>query len=436
MFKAIVGKLSKVNFVCTTADLWSAQNRSFLGITVHWIETANLKRMSAAIACKRFTGGHTYDKIAGAIYDTHLQFGIDGKVLRTCTDNGSNMVKAFKEYQVEAVAPTAVATVSSSTNRNQLVEAANDLSDEDIDSEQDVCVNVKDILMLVRQTNDSKDGVMDEDDTVPVLPPHMRCCSRTLNLVATTDANSALCADKAYKKLHNQAMAKASALWNLTSRSTKAADTAFDILGFRLSVPTVTRWNSHYNAISKIIQGQDDNGKINKACQALNLPVFQQTEITFLKEYVAIMKPVAFALDLLQGENNCYFGYVLPTIKSLTNNIQKTTVSYAAALKKAVLDGINMRFQQYFTDDYFILAAISHPKFKLSWVDEPAKKISYTQLLEDASSAMANVTITVDGNDRTNAEQGRRASDEGDQSSTPVAVAEVVSSLASVSSIR
>lgn len=101
MISSLKSKLDGIDVVCTTADLWSSQNRSFLGITLHWLEPKSLERLSAATACKRFTGGHTYDKIAAAIHGhgVHTQFNIDHKVSRTCTDNGSNMVKAFKEFE-------------------------------------------------------------------------------------------------------------------------------------------------------------------------------------------------------------------------------------------------------------------------------------------------------------------------------------------------
>ena len=81
-----------------------------------------------------------------------------------------------------------------------------------------------------------------------LLPQHMRCSTHTLNLVATTDAEGAL-SDATYKRLYRQAMAKATAILNACSRSTKAADTAFDIVGHRFIVPCVTRWNSYDHAV-------------------------------------------------------------------------------------------------------------------------------------------------------------------------------------------
>lgn len=51
----IVHKLKLTSFVCTTADIWSSSRRSYLGVTVHWLN-AELQRESYAIACTRFRG--------------------------------------------------------------------------------------------------------------------------------------------------------------------------------------------------------------------------------------------------------------------------------------------------------------------------------------------------------------------------------------------
>ena len=51
MITKVKSALKMVERVCTIADVWSANRRSYLGITVHWIDPSTLKRHKAAIAC-------------------------------------------------------------------------------------------------------------------------------------------------------------------------------------------------------------------------------------------------------------------------------------------------------------------------------------------------------------------------------------------------
>lgn len=68
---------------------------------MHWIQENSYESNSAAFACRRFRGAHTFDKAAEMIGDIHTEFDVkDGKIVKTVTDNGSNMVKAFKIYGI------------------------------------------------------------------------------------------------------------------------------------------------------------------------------------------------------------------------------------------------------------------------------------------------------------------------------------------------
>ena len=77
-----------------------------------------------------------------------------------------------------------------------------------------------------------------------------------------------------------------------------------------------------------------------------------------MKDYSSVVKPVATAVDILQGDKNCYLGCVLTTIKSLMANVQNTPTSLAAPLKTAILDGLHVKFDHLFRNEDFILAAV------------------------------------------------------------------------------
>ncbi|CAM4542482.1 unnamed protein product [Leuciscus chuanchicus] len=90
--------LGDVDFVSTTADIWTVNNKSFMGVTVHWINST-LQHNKATLACKRIRGRHTYDVIGAEIEEIHSSYGLHGKVVATVTDNASNFTKAFRVCQ-------------------------------------------------------------------------------------------------------------------------------------------------------------------------------------------------------------------------------------------------------------------------------------------------------------------------------------------------
>lgn len=93
---AMTNLLAKISYVATTADSWSAHNRSFLGMTVHWIDPRSLKREKAVLGIKEIVVQQRGNYLAKAMMDMHQEFGLSHKVVSTTTDNGSNYVAAFK----------------------------------------------------------------------------------------------------------------------------------------------------------------------------------------------------------------------------------------------------------------------------------------------------------------------------------------------------
>ena len=51
-------------------------------------------------------------------------------------------------------------------------------------------------------------------------------------------------------------------------------------------------------------------------------PIFKDADNEFLKEYVIGLRTLAAAIDILQGENNCYLGYLLPTLLIMKKSLR------------------------------------------------------------------------------------------------------------------
>lgn len=65
--------LEEAKYVSTTVDIWSGRRRSFIGITVHWIDFINLKIKSRALACRRFMGVHDNQRITELLQKIHAE---------------------------------------------------------------------------------------------------------------------------------------------------------------------------------------------------------------------------------------------------------------------------------------------------------------------------------------------------------------------------
>lgn len=220
----------------------------------------------------------------------------------------------------------------------------------------------------------------DEEDDI-ILPPHFRCASHTLNLIGSTDADKAIMECSAFKQAHRKVMGKLTALWNLTSRSSSASDETFEILGRYLPRPGATRWNSLFDSLSVLIA--QSPSKLSELLAALKIPTISSNERTFLIEYLSFMAPVAIALDRLQGDINCYLGLVLPTLVKLKQMLSTLELSSASSqVRDILLKKIDERFGHLFKEDSYVLATVTHPRFKLAWLSSNEEKTNCKWKLE------------------------------------------------------
>jgi hypothetical protein len=78
--------------------------------------------------------------------------------------------------------------------------------------------------------------------------------------------------------------------------------------GRHLPTPNETRWNAAFDCLEVFIS--QDLESLNKALIVCGIRALIPTEVSFLKEYLIVMKPVSITLDCFQAEKNCYLGMV------------------------------------------------------------------------------------------------------------------------------
>ena len=361
MEKELKKKIEAQEYVSATADIWSANNKSFMGVTIHWIDAGTLKRQKAAIACKRFRGRHTYNAVATELEDIFSRYGLNNKVTACVTDNGSNFVKAFKEFQ-----------------------QAQPESDEEQEEEASE-VTFTDLHNVLTTATDDDDG-----HSICELPPHHRCAAHTLNLIANNEVDKWLASNPDSRAVYRSATGKCAALWTKASCSTVASEYLEEVSEKKLIVPTVTRWNSFYDAYARIIEMPLAN--INKLCTQLNMKCMNDKEYQFLKEYCLIMKPFTIALDILQGEDTCFYGTLLPTLEILmakTLAVKNGLSKMTGELPDIIVKAIKSRVATTLDSKDALLAAVSLPKFKLRWVSEKPRKDYIKFLLTTECSSLS-----------------------------------------------
>lgn len=260
MKEKVTAAMSEVEWIATTTDCWTARRRSFIGVTAHWIDTESFERRSAALACRRLKGSHTFNVLASALNDIHLEYKIRNKIVCTTTDSGSNFVKAFRVFGEENNNVAAENSREVSGTREELESDHDDEDDRDEGSED---VEFQDTSTLLQQ----------DDGFEYQLPKHQRCACHILNLVSTVDAQKALSKQDAYKKLFRSSFAKCQGLWNRIGRSALAAEAVEAESRLQLIRPNQTRWNSTFMAVERILQICKEAGEdaIRSICTALDV---------------------------------------------------------------------------------------------------------------------------------------------------------------------
>lgn len=172
--------------------------------------------------------------------------------------------------------------------------------------------------------------------------------------------------------MYRSATAKCSSIWNKAHRSSLAAEAIQEIAKMQFIVPSITRWSSEFRAISKV----DSEEQLRAICDKLDAPMFHPQEAAFLKEYSEALQPLASAIDILQGENKCFLGFVVPTLLSLKAKLSEKLphVIYTAHIITTIIDAVDERFGSVLACHEAQMATATLPKFRLCWLS-PTKEM-------------------------------------------------------------
>ncbi|XP_042306362.1 uncharacterized protein LOC121921827 isoform X2 [Sceloporus undulatus] len=386
MQETLAHRMGAVAYVATTADCWTDGKKSFLGVTAHWICPTTLKPEFGALACKRLQGCPTYDVLAKALHDVHVQYRIHNKVVSTTTDSSANFAKAFRVFKAKE--PT---------------DAADTSADDDDDDQEEAEVDFVPISEILETGNRQQGESVDTEDFG--LPPHQRCASHTLNLVATEDIQ-AMVSDSppnsplgSFRKLFCSFMGKCSKLWSKQSQSAQIAEYIYEQCGVYLKIPSKARWGSTFDALKQLNELLSTvPEKVDAIMDQCSLARITPAESLVVQEYTEIMGPLAQSLDILQRENGMFMGYLLPTLYNLDRKLQglenkPVRYTYCLQLLRGVREALRKRFAPIWEDRKLLLAACLHPRFKVDWLESAQTAQTNRYMMEALLKAEIRGTV-------------------------------------------
>lgn len=160
-------------------------------------------------------------------------------------------------------------------------------------------------------------------------------------------------------------------IWNKCNRP-KSAEVINEVLNTNLLTPCITRWNSLYDSVTKLLQHTSDLADL---CYRLKIPTILTDDIEYLQEYTKLMRPIAEAIDFLQAQNTMYFGYFIPTIVTLRikmHRLEPASFKYLSEVSEQMQKALLKRFDKYFKMQPeacdAVIAAISLPSIKLRFL--------------------------------------------------------------------
>ncbi|XP_018493940.1 uncharacterized protein LOC108863813 [Galendromus occidentalis] len=121
------------------------------------------------------------------------------------------------------------------------------------------------------------------------------------------------------------------------------------VTGKSLLRPVATRWKSLYDSLRALV---DLRELIYDLSVELDIrTILTPSDISYIEEYLTCAKPIADALDILQGVETAFYGVLLPTlhvVKRQLNSLSRTSLQDCRPLVEGYLLSVGNRFAEDF----------------------------------------------------------------------------------------
>lgn len=326
----ILAETSCISAICI--DLWSRKNltASYVGVTGHFFDSKK-GICRVLLGLERLDYPHTAERIVDATNGVLSKWNLDlssDKIFRILTDNGTNVVKAFREFVQEICFTVTINAEAEDGDYN--VEAEEDDTFERREQQLDICIDRKKRLSCIDHQ-----------------------LARIL-MVATEGKKTAQCegCDLTAKEIIDVVH---ELLSNLRTRG-KAAEYFMERYNKKLLQPPKTRWAYHYYVVKRLLELKDGirqliDEEIVDGVQ--NLTPLQWRMVKALHD---ILEPFSVAVTDLEGEFYVTLSHVIPFLMNINISlIHHTETSCLSGFAEKLQRFMDTRFKFIFdpTDTSF-----------------------------------------------------------------------------------
>ena len=327
-------------------DVWSKKgmSASFLGLTAHCYNREKKVKCNVTIAVRRFESPHTADRVSSLVDTILKEWRIPSyKIFRILTDNGSNMLAAFKQ-DVLLNANDEMRDKTDIGPDVEIIDAPDFNNDMETDDDVEVDEPAAEDTLNEDQTENYAECEMEHEIAFAEYQ-RVSCFVHTLQLVVHTyDKSSHL----------TTTMSKAQRLVNKMNKSVKATEKLIAMSKKKLVSACPTRWSSSFLMISRLLEIK---ASVISVCEELGWDCLSSYQWKQLESVEHLLKPFAQYTTLTSGEDGTTISLVIPILLELQmhldNEVSRLNVILDLVLNPCKnLVYINMCFF-YIYDVYF-----------------------------------------------------------------------------------
>uniref|UniRef100_A0A8C6P0M1 Uncharacterized protein n=1 Tax=Nothobranchius furzeri TaxID=105023 RepID=A0A8C6P0M1_NOTFU len=293
-------RLSSARKVCIGTDLWTKKGltASFLGISCCFFCVEQQKPEHLLLALEQLDHPHTAQSIKACVEKCMQEWGIlNEKVLTVITDNGSNMVAAFKHSAPE---------------------------DEDSSSDD------PDASILSESDSKETENLQCQDMGMDRMP----CVVHTLQLVVHMINK---------EESINRVLNKVRSIVKLFRKSSVATQKILDECGLTVVNDCPTRWSSTYEMVARLLKVKES---VCEVANEMGWDCLLSSEWQKLKSMQELLQPFAEHTQTLQSDTMS-MSLILPALFDLLSHladVEQNTSRDVAALARKMEGNVNQRF--------------------------------------------------------------------------------------------